>query len=223
VWHPFTNLSEKHFQASYIIFWNIQFVSINLLRNLLLLLVCDIKCRIFCKYFCSTLCLKLIIPIIFQHVYEIRIFYFLCFFSYRRLDYSQWRKYPKDFCGIRVHATFQNWVFFGTNTLYFMYLTNIRTYLHVEFPKILADAQTCYVLYRGPYNTKQVLIFQVPTSASMKMTVFWDVAPCSIIEIYQHFRGAYCLHCQYNSPLKRWSISTILHGTTSRKTTIFKC
>jgi hypothetical protein len=28
-------------------------------------------------------------------------------------------------------------------------------------------------------------------AVSMKMTVFWDV-PCNLVEIYQHFRGAYC-------------------------------
>jgi hypothetical protein len=27
----------------------------------------------------------------------------------------------------------------------------------------------------------------------MKMTVFWDVAPCSFVEIDLRFRGAYCL------------------------------
>jgi hypothetical protein len=28
----------------------------------------------------------------------------------------------------------------------------------------------------------------------MKITVFWDVAPCSLVDIDQHFRGTYCLH-----------------------------
>jgi hypothetical protein len=37
--------------------------------------------------------------------------------------------------------------------------------------------------------------FRVLT-ASMKMTVFWDVAPCSLIEIYRRYRDAYCLHQQ---------------------------
>jgi hypothetical protein len=32
----------------------------------------------------------------------------------------------------------------------------------------------------------------------MKMTVFWDVAPCSLVEIYLRFRGAYCLNHQGN-------------------------
>jgi hypothetical protein len=40
-----------------------------------------------------------------------------------------------------------------------------------------------------PFQT----IFQVLTAASVKMTVFWDVAPCSLGEVYRRFRGAYCL------------------------------
>jgi hypothetical protein len=31
---------------------------------------------------------------------------------------------------------------------------------------------------------------------NMKMTVFWDVAPCSLVEIYRRFRGACPLHHQ---------------------------
>jgi hypothetical protein len=38
--------------------------------------------------------------------------------------------------------------------------------------------------------------FEVLTAARMKMTVFWDVAPCSLIEVYRRFRGACCLHHQ---------------------------
>jgi hypothetical protein len=30
----------------------------------------------------------------------------------------------------------------------------------------------------------------------MKMTVFWVVAPCSLVEVYRRFRGAFCLHYQ---------------------------
>jgi hypothetical protein len=36
------------------------------------------------------------------------------------------------------------------------------------------------------------LRFQVLMAASMKVTVFWNVAPCSLIEIDRRFRGAYC-------------------------------
>jgi hypothetical protein len=31
---------------------------------------------------------------------------------------------------------------------------------------------------------------------STKMAVFWVVAPCSLVEVYQRFRGPYCLHHQ---------------------------
>jgi hypothetical protein len=31
---------------------------------------------------------------------------------------------------------------------------------------------------------------------NMKMTVFWDVAQCSLVEVYRRFRGACCLHHQ---------------------------
>jgi hypothetical protein len=34
---------------------------------------------------------------------------------------------------------------------------------------------------------------QVLTAASMKVTVLWDVAPYSLAEDYQSFRGVYCL------------------------------
>jgi hypothetical protein len=30
----------------------------------------------------------------------------------------------------------------------------------------------------------------------MQMTVFYDVAPCSLVEIGRRFRDAYCLHHQ---------------------------
>jgi hypothetical protein len=30
----------------------------------------------------------------------------------------------------------------------------------------------------------------------MKMAVFWDFAPCSLVEIYRRFRDTYCLHHQ---------------------------
>jgi hypothetical protein len=30
----------------------------------------------------------------------------------------------------------------------------------------------------------------------MKMAVFWVVAPCSLVEVYQRFRGPCCLHHQ---------------------------
>jgi hypothetical protein len=33
-------------------------------------------------------------------------------------------------------------------------------------------------------------------AVSIKMAVFWVVAPCSLVEVYQRFRGNCCLHHQ---------------------------
>jgi hypothetical protein len=38
----------------------------------------------------------------------------------------------------------------------------------------------------------------------MKMTVYWDVAPCSLLDIDRRFRGAYCLHQQSDKPEDRY-------------------
>jgi hypothetical protein len=38
--------------------------------------------------------------------------------------------------------------------------------------------------------------FQVLTAVSIKMTVFWYVVPCSLVEVYRRLRCAYCLHRQ---------------------------
>jgi hypothetical protein len=38
--------------------------------------------------------------------------------------------------------------------------------------------------------------FEVLTAVSTKMAVFWVVAPCSLVDVYQRFRGPCCLHHQ---------------------------
>jgi hypothetical protein len=38
--------------------------------------------------------------------------------------------------------------------------------------------------------------FEVLTAASMKMSVFWVLAPCSQVVVYRHFSGTCCLHTQ---------------------------
>jgi hypothetical protein len=42
----------------------------------------------------------------------------------------------------------------------------------------------------------------------MKMTVFWEVAPCSLVEIYWRFKGAYCLHHQGGESVMMEAAST---------------
>jgi hypothetical protein len=57
------------------------------------------------------------------------------------------------------------------------------------------------------------------------MTVFWDVATCSLVELNRSFRGAYYLHHQGDlsqwAHLKRRSSSIRLHGATSQKTSSY--
>jgi hypothetical protein len=43
---------------------------------------------------------------------------------------------------------------------------------------------------------KELVIFEVQTAIGTKMAVFWVVVPCSLVEIYQRFRGSCCLHHQ---------------------------
>jgi hypothetical protein len=46
------------------------------------------------------------------------------------------------------------------------------------------------------YNKQFLTGFEVLTAARMEMAVFWVVAPCSLIEVYQSFKGTCCLHYQ---------------------------
>jgi hypothetical protein len=41
-----------------------------------------------------------------------------------------------------------------------------------------------------------LVTFQVLTATSMMMAVFWNVAPCSLVDIDRRFRGAYRLNHQ---------------------------
>jgi hypothetical protein len=38
--------------------------------------------------------------------------------------------------------------------------------------------------------------FQGLTASSMRMTVYWVIAPCCRVEVYRRFRGAFCIHHQ---------------------------
>jgi hypothetical protein len=56
----------------------------------------------------------------------------------------------------------------------------------------------------------------------MKMTVFWDAVLCSLVEVYQRFRDAYCLHHQDDENNNLEAVSTSetsvnFYETTRRK------
>jgi hypothetical protein len=56
----------------------------------------------------------------------------------------------------------------------------------------------------------RVLTIKQTWNRILKMTVYWDVASCSLVEMFRRFRGCYCLHHQGSgsSPLKRRSVPT---------------
>jgi hypothetical protein len=47
-------------------------------------------------------------------------------------------------------------------------------------------------------------------AASMKMTAFWDIALCSLVEVDQLFRGAYCLHHQADDTGTDFALSPLV-------------
>jgi hypothetical protein len=67
--------------------------------------------------------------------------------------------------------------------------------------------------------SKWIERLQVLMAARMKVTAFWKLALCSLVEIDRPFTGAYCPH--QHGDLKRRSTSTKLHGAMSQKAVIF--
>jgi hypothetical protein len=61
------------------------------------------------------------------------------------------------------------------------------------------------------------VIFDVLTAATMKIAVFWVVAPCSLVEVYQRFRGACCLHHRPNDRGSKhiWNVGKLLQDYTA--------
>jgi hypothetical protein len=47
---------------------------------------------------------------------------------------------------------------------------------------------------------KHVRRLQVLKAANLKMTAFWDIEQCSLVEVYRRFRGAYCLNHHRRRP-----------------------
>jgi hypothetical protein len=46
------------------------------------------------------------------------------------------------------------------------------------------------------YGQAYYVRLEVLTAASMKMAIFWAVAPCSLVEVFRRFGGACCFHHQ---------------------------
>jgi hypothetical protein len=56
----------------------------------------------------------------------------------------------------------------------------------------------------------------------LKMIVFWDVAPCSLVDIDWRFRGVYCLHHRYRpgdgGSKHLWNVGQFLRDCTAQNT-----
>jgi hypothetical protein len=67
--------------------------------------------------------------------------------------------------------------------------TNLNLCLYLNFIQ-LSIIGFCLKLMKIMYN----YMCRTPRICTMKTTVFWVVAPCSLIEVYQRFKGPCCLH-----------------------------
>jgi hypothetical protein len=69
------------------------------------------------------------------------------------------------------------------------------------------------------WTTQRYMRFQALAVASMMMmmTVFWDVAPCSLVEVYWCFRGACCLDCSPDNGGSKhlWNVGKLLPDYTA--------
>jgi hypothetical protein len=67
------------------------------------------------------------------------------------------------------------------------------------------SASSCF--WNGFSDIKKIFLGEISGSHGDKYEddVFWDVTPCSLVEVYRYFRSACCLHHQGNfqqAPLK---------------------
>jgi hypothetical protein len=70
-----------------------------------------------------------------------------------------------------------------------------------------------------PETNKQHRQYHDPESVpSMKVSVFWEVAPSSLVEVYRRFGGSYCLHHQDDEKLM-----VICNKIYSRKYSLLNC
>jgi hypothetical protein len=76
--------------------------------------------------------------------------------------------------------------------------TNCSLSLHVSC--MLIPVGGCHIV---SLLTEEVWL-EVLTAVSMKMAVFWVVAPCRLVSVYQRFRCRYCLHHQGGESLHWW-------------------
>jgi hypothetical protein len=80
-------------------------------------------------------------------------------------------------------------------------IRRVEGYVPMQYAAFFADLQSSKTASYCPPATLSsqwtatiyYVRFQVLTAASVKMTVFWDVTLCSLVEVYRRFRAACCL------------------------------
>jgi hypothetical protein len=83
---------------------------------------------------------------------------------------------------------------------------SVSTVISTRQPLFLLSRSSSGMTLRLYYEKK--VRFQVLTVARMMTTVFWIVAPCSLVEVYRRFRGPCCLHHQGDESLIMEAAST---------------
>jgi hypothetical protein len=90
--------------------------------------------------------------------------------------------------------------------LYFLRFMFSFSFSSYEPSSIVRVVSSCFLIPSRPVfqcttdEQRELARFQVLTAASMRMAVFWVVAPCSLLEVYRRFRGACCPPSSGQSP-----------------------
>jgi hypothetical protein len=87
-------------------------------------------------------------------------------------------------------------------TSHYKRITCLKTHYDLK-PGITSGVYYTYLNYK---SHEDVQIY--------KMDVSWDVAPCSLVEAYRRFRGAFCLHYQGDEAVSTSETSVNFYQTT---------
>jgi hypothetical protein len=100
----------------------------------------------------------------------------------------------------------------------------VDIHLHngIGYPTVCSDLLCPF--HTHSTMTKQPEPITRAVAAKTKVTVFWDAASCSLVEVYRRFRGVYSLHHQGPDGDSKhlWNVGKLPdHGAASQKTVIF--
>jgi hypothetical protein len=101
---------------------------------------------------------------------------------------------------IRIHATYLGLIFMLYSHKNLSPFSNPFHATHeTSRLKVLAPLSFIWCFKRSVTRTcpailEQLRIRRFSITEIIKMAVFWVAAPCSLVEVYQRFKGACCLH-----------------------------